>query len=171
MRKLITGIAAGVAVVGLGAAAFAVDGEPGTTEPGTDPAVTTTAAPTTTAPTTPSEPADEVVVDPSAPTEDEPGPERSTEGCDGETYRNHGEYVSSVARDPDREPGDVPAAAQSECGKPLHETTPPETEPPDAGEPEVPETETETEHAVPGPPPGVGNGNANGHAKGPGPRS
>ena len=42
---------------------------------------------------------------------------RSTEGCpEGTSYRNHGEYVSSV----EASGGDVPAAAHSDCGKPVH---------------------------------------------------
>ena len=47
------------------------------------------------------------------------GVTRSTEGCGGETYANHGEYVKSVAKSDDREPGDVAAAAYSPCGKPV----------------------------------------------------
>jgi hypothetical protein len=44
------------------------------------------------------------------------GVPRSTEGCpEGKTYRNHGEYVSSV----EAAGGDVEAAARSECGKPA----------------------------------------------------
>jgi hypothetical protein len=40
---------------------------------------------------------------------------RSTEGCpEGTSYRNHGEYVSSV----EAAGGDVEAAAKSDCGKP-----------------------------------------------------
>jgi len=42
---------------------------------------------------------------------------RSTEGCpEGTSYRNHGEYVSGV----EASGGDVPAAAHSDCGKPVH---------------------------------------------------
>lgn len=42
---------------------------------------------------------------------------RSTEGCpEGQTYRNHGEYVAEV----EAAGGDVEAAAHSECGKPAN---------------------------------------------------
>lgn len=41
---------------------------------------------------------------------------RSTEGCpEGQTFRNHGEYVSAV----EAAGGDVEAAAHSDCGMPL----------------------------------------------------
>jgi hypothetical protein len=44
------------------------------------------------------------------------GVPRSTEDCpEGSTFRNHGEYVSSV----DAAGGDVEAAARSRCGKPT----------------------------------------------------
>ena len=44
------------------------------------------------------------------------GVPRSTEGCpEGTTYRNHGEYVSSV----EAGGGDIAAAAHSDCGKPA----------------------------------------------------
>jgi hypothetical protein len=57
----------------------------------------------------------------------------STVDCpEGTSYGNHGAYVSSVARDPDRAPGDVPAAAHSDCGKPLSDAA---SEPTDATEP------------------------------------
>ena len=125
--KLVLGMVVALGVGGLGASAFALGNDTGsggvrsdtTTTLAVDPstAVPTNLAPTTTvAPTPDPAPAtDEPAGDP--PTTDQ-GVERSTEGCHGGTYANHGDYVSSVAQGADRQPGDVPAAAQSDCGKP-----------------------------------------------------
>jgi hypothetical protein len=124
--KLVLGIVVALGIGGLGAAAVAMESDTGgagslaegtttTTTTVVDPPTTTTLAPTTTtlAPVSdPTEPIDE-------PASGDTEVDRSTEGCDGETYATHGDYVSSVAHDPDRQPGDVPAAAQSDCGKPL----------------------------------------------------
>jgi hypothetical protein len=163
--KVVLGFVVALAVIGLGAAAVAAEGDAGgagslegTTTTTVDPSTTTstTAAPTTTVAT---------VVEPAAPTSDvtsDPadggGVARSTEGCDGGTYANHGDYVSNVAHDPNRAPGDVPAAAQSDCGKPLSAVGDDSTEGPET---EAPESD------APGKPsaPGNGNGNANGHSK------
>jgi hypothetical protein len=171
MRKLVAGIATGVAVVGLGAAAFAVDGGPGT-KLVDDTTTTTTSSTTTSSPSTTS-PARSTTVAPKVdapPVATEPttsdqgvGTTRSTDGCDGGTYANHGDYVSSVARDSGREPGDVPKAAQSDCGKPVSATgKTPESEP----ETEAPETETD---ATPSPK-ANGTGNSQGNGKGNGKR-
>jgi hypothetical protein len=46
-------------------------------------------------------------------------PDRSTDGCNGGTFANHGQFVSSQPK------GDRSAAAQSDCGKPVQATTPP----------------------------------------------
>jgi hypothetical protein len=119
----------------------------------------TTAAPTTAAPPTTLPPAtgDEARDGSTVAEGDAPGVERSTEGCDGGTYANHGAYVSSVAHDADRQPGDVAAAAQSECGKPLPSAAN------DAGD--VAETPEPPDVSEPGPP-DQGNGNGNGNGKG-----
>ena len=127
--KLVLGFVVALGVGGLGASAFALANDTGgsgavaaepTTTLAVDPSTTvpTTVAPTTTlAPTPDPTPAtDEPAGDPA--TTDQ-GVERSTDGCDGGTYANHGDYVSSIAQGADRQPGDVPAAAQSNCGKPL----------------------------------------------------
>jgi len=58
---------------------------------------------------------------------------RSTVGCpEGSTFKNHGEFVSSVAKsdDPasDDHGKDVAEAAHSECGKPVHDATENENE-------------------------------------------
>jgi hypothetical protein len=127
--KLVLGMVVALGVGGLGASAFALENATGgsggvgsdtTTTLAVDPSTT---VPTAVAPTTTLAP----IPDP-APATDEPagdpattdwGVERSTDGCDGGTYANHGDYVSSVAQGEDRKPGDVPAGAQSNCGKPL----------------------------------------------------
>jgi hypothetical protein len=127
--KLVLGFVVALGVGGLGAAAVAMENDTGgsgalasdtTATLAVDPSTTvpTTVAPTTTlAPTPDPAPAtNEPTNDPAA---TEQGVERSTDGCDGGTYANHGDYVSSVAKAADRQPGDVPAAAQSDCGKPL----------------------------------------------------
>jgi hypothetical protein len=126
--KLVIGFVVALGVGGLGAAAVAMENDIGgsgalsdtTTTLAVDPSTT---VPTTVAPTTTLAP----IPDP-APATDDPtgdlattdqGVERSTDGCDGGTYANHGDYVSSIAKGADRQPGDVPAAAHSDCGKPL----------------------------------------------------
>jgi hypothetical protein len=127
--KLVLGFVVALGVGGLGAAAVAMENDTGgsgalasdtTATLAVDPSTTvpTTVAPTTTlAPTPDPAPAtNEPTNDPAA---TDQGVERSTDGCDGGTYANHGDYVSSVAKAADRQPGDVPAAAQSDCGKPL----------------------------------------------------
>ncbi len=167
MRRsnVVVGIVVALGVAGFGAAAVALESDSGGAGAVTDVTTTTLSESTTTSTTV--APTTTTVVDPSATTGDETsdpegdGVERSTAGCDGGTYTNHGDYVSSVAHDPDRAPGDVPAAAQSDCGKPLtavggdtsDTTEPPDTEAPDAEGPTAPGG------------PGNGNGNANGHNK------
>ena len=91
-----------------------------TTTLAVDPSTTvpTTVAPTTTLAPTP-DPAPATNEPTGDPATTDQGVERSTDGCDGGTYANHGDYVSSIAKGADRQPGDVPAAAQSDCGKPL----------------------------------------------------
>ena len=82
----------------------------------------------------------------------------STVDCPaGQTYANHGAYVSSVAHDPNRAPGDVQQAAQSVCGKPLTADQPTATTEP---------TDTAVPSAPASPPVAPGNrGNAPGHNK------
>jgi hypothetical protein len=160
--KLVLGLVVALGVGGLGAAAVAMENDTSgagsladgtTTTIAVDPSTTTS---TTVAPTTTVAP----VVDPAAPTGDTSGDgtgvERSTDGCDGETYANHGQYVSSVAHDPDRQPGDVAAAAQSDCGKPLSAVGDGEGEGAEPPETEAPES-TDS---------GNGNGNGNGNGRG-----
>ena len=147
--KLVLGFVVALGVGGLGAAAVAMENDTGAT--GSLAATTTIVVePSTTVPTVASTPATTAAPTTGAAgstdgsTEDpegtDGGVERSTEGCDGGTYANHGDYVSSVAHDPDRQPGDVPAAAQSDCGKPIPSVDGDDVETPDA--PEAPETET-----------------------------
>ena len=125
--RFVVGAAVTVAVFGIGVAAFALDGA-GDPSPLADPAVTTVAPPSTEPPADPT-----TTVPTTDPAEDgEHSTPVSTVDCpSGTTYENHGDYVSSVAHDPDRAPGDVPAAAQSESGKPLAdvETTEPDATP------------------------------------------
>src|SRR5437764_6037122 len=120
--KLVLGVVVALGVTGLGAAAVALESDSGgaslahhttttTTEVVVD-TTTTTAAPTTTtlAPaSTTVAPTTEDPVTPDEPVSDVQGVERSTDGCDGGTYTNHGDFVSSVAHNPDRQPGDVAA--------------------------------------------------------------
>jgi hypothetical protein len=167
--KLVLGCVITLAVVGLGAAAVAMESDTGgagslegTTTTTVVPSTTTsTTTSTTAAPTTTVAP----VADPATTTGDvsgnlagDGGVERSTDGCDGGTYTNHGDYVSSIAHDPDRQPGDVAAAAQSDCGKPVasaggDSTEAPETEAPDSGSTGAPSGS------------GNGHGNAYGHSR------
>jgi hypothetical protein len=113
-----------VGLVAVGVASAAVGSDDGEVDA---PEATTTTSTSTTTTTTTSIPqstegAAPVPTDAESSADDSPdgiGTERSTEGCGGETFANHGQYVKSVAQDPDRAPGAVPAAAQSPCGKPL----------------------------------------------------
>jgi hypothetical protein len=155
--KVLLGSVVTVAVLGLGAVAVAAEGDTGgdgslegTTT--TVDSTTTTAAPTTTVVPVPD--TGTSIDDPTGELTDDEGAgdvERSTEGCGGGTYANHGDYVSSVAHDPDREPGDVGDAAHSDCGKPLSAV---------GGDDEVPAPE------VPGTGIPTGNGNAGGNGNG-----
>ena len=147
-------VAAGVVGVGVAAAAVGGGGESELADPTTTTVATTTTSTTTTVPTIVTEP------DTAETLTEEAGVERSTEGCGGETYKNHGEFVSSVARDPDRQPGDVVAAAQSDCGKPLHATAddPPEGEDDDPTE-SADSSDSESGPRPAGPPFGKGKGN------------
>jgi hypothetical protein len=136
---------AGVAVAAVGTS----DGE--VTAPTTTlPESTTTVPEPTTTTTTPAPVTTLAPVTDEVPDGDEPdgGVARSTEGCDGQEYKNHGEYVSSVARSDEREPGGVSDAAQSPCGKPLASI---HGEEPDLPEEVDPPEETTTEPAPPGP--------------------
>ena len=118
-RKLIAGIVVAIGVAGAGVAAAAVGGGTGSVATAEDTTTTTSTtvvlepSTTTVAPTTTSPRVADIPESAGA------DGARSTEGCGGETYKNHGAFVSSVARDPDRQPGDVAAAAQSMCGKPV----------------------------------------------------
>ncbi len=128
--KLLWVVPAGVALVGMGVASAAVGGIPGpptTSTTTSTTGATTTTAPTTTVPggtttttTTTTLPGGTTTTTTTplgaAPTA--AGAPRSTEGCDGD-YKNHGQFVKHVAQNPDRQPGDVPAAAHALCGKPL----------------------------------------------------
>jgi hypothetical protein len=167
--KLVLGCVITLAILGLGAAAVAMESDGGGA--GSLEGTTTTVVPSTTttsdttsttaAPTTTVAP----VADPATTTGDvsgnlagDGGVERSTDGCDGGTAANHGDYVSSVAHDPDRQPGDVAAAAQSDCGKPVgsaggDSAEAPDTEAPDSGSTGAPSGS------------GNGHGNAYGHSK------
>jgi hypothetical protein len=124
--KLVLGFVVALGVGGLGAAAVAMENDTGgsgslasepTTTVGVDPSTTVvTVAPT---PTTTVAPTTAAAGSAEGTDGTDPGVDRSTDGCDGVTYANHGDYVSSIAHDPNRQPGDVPAAAQSDCGKPI----------------------------------------------------
>ena len=166
--KLVLGSVITLAIVGLGAGAVALESDTGGDGSLTDGATTSTVSPSTTtsttvAPTTTIAPALDSVApagDDAADTAGGEGVERSTDGCDGGTYANHGDYVSSIAHDPDRAPGDVAAAADSDCGKPLSAVGGAPDESTDAPATEAPEAPS-----APGNGNGNGNGNANGHSK------
>jgi hypothetical protein len=161
--KLVLGSVITLAVLGLGAGAVALESGTGGDGSLADGTTTTTVAPSTTtsttvAPTTTIAPALYPVApvgDDTSDTTGDEGVERSTDGCDGGTYANHGDYVSSVAHDPDRAPGDVAAAAHSDCGKPLSAVGGAPDDATDAPDTDAP--------AAPGN--GNGNGNTNGHSK------
>jgi hypothetical protein len=163
--KLLMGFVTVLAVGGLGVAAFAADGGTGGTG---DSSTTTTLVETSTTTTTTVAPTTTTLATPQAPSTPEDGSQgsgvaRSTDGCDGGAYANHGDYVSSVAHDPSRQPGDVPAAARSDCGKPLTSVGGSTTS---STTPEEPTSVSETPPAVS--PLGNGHGNAggNGHGNG-----
>ena len=169
--KLVLGFVVALGVGGLGAAAVAMENDTGGAGSLADETTTTvvvdpsTTVPTTVAPTTTRAPVADPAASPST-TDDldgtDPGVDRSTDGCDGGTYANHGQYVSSIAKGEDRQPGDVPAAAQSDCGKPLSSVGDDEgdgAEPPAASEPESGDDAGN---------PGNGNGNGNGQGQGQG---
>ena len=159
--KLVLGFVVALGVGGLGAAAVAMENDTAgtgslasepTTTIGVDPSTT---VPTTVAPTTTIAPTTAAAGSAEGSDGTDPGVARSTDGCGGVTYANHGDYVSSVAHDPNRQPGDVPAAAQSDCGKPISSVAGT-----DGTEPETPEASTpETgDDAVPGQGQGRGKG-------------
>jgi hypothetical protein len=166
--KLVLGFVVALGVGGLGAAAVAMENDTGgagsiASEPTTTVVVDpTTTVPTTVAPTTTLAPTPGAVEPSEGADGSDPGVERSTDGCDGVTYANHGEYVSGVAHDPDRQPGDLPAAAHSDCGKPITsvgdtdaaEQETPESSVPDTSDDATPET------------PGQGQGQGKGLGKG-----
>ena len=157
--KLVLGFVVALGVGGLGAAAVAMENNTGasvavaadtTTTLAVDPSTTVpaTVAPTTTVAPTAAPATDEPTGDPAT---TDPGVERSTDGCDGATYANHGDYVSDIARGADRQPGDVPAAAQSDCGKPLTSVGGDDGEKPvEAPEPEAPATGVGSDSGGPG---------------------
>lgn len=143
--KLVLGVVVALGVGGLGATAFALESDGGGgasaahRKPTTTTEADTTTTSTTVAPTTTIAPAAEEPVTIDEPESDGDGVERSTDGCDGGTYTNHGDFVSSVAHNPDRQPGDMAAAAQSDCGKPLTSVGgEDETETPEAPEGDAP---------------------------------
>lgn len=83
------------------------------------------------------------------------GPTRSTVGCGGVTYKNHGQFVKAQK--------DKAAAAAQPCGKPVQAgtETPGATEAPEAPEPtEAPDT------GKPANPGAKGKGHAKGHGNG-----
>jgi hypothetical protein len=137
-RTLATVLLVVLGVAGAAAAATAVESSGGSGDGVSAPTVsdstTTTVATTTTlAPTvtiTPVPPAGNV--------------ERSTDGCDGESVENHGQFVSRIAHDPSSTSDDVVEAAQSSCGKPVTATQ--DTEAPDTEPTEAPETTEAPEH-------------------------
>ena len=113
LRSKIFGVV--VVVLGLAGAGAAAAAVGGGSSASTDVSPSTTADSTTTTTTVSQQDVTTSTLTSSA----TQGTERSTEGCDGQDYANHGAFVSSVAHDPDREPGDVAEAAHSACGKPL----------------------------------------------------
>jgi hypothetical protein len=160
MRKLIAGSVVALGVVGVGVAAAAVGSDSGAESSAADTTTTLVPEPTTTTTVTPTT----TTVAPIAPVADASPTqdvERSTEGCGGETFANHGAYVSSVAHDPDRQPGDVAAAAQSACGKPVSSLVddPADDEESDSDAPDTAESESAHGSASSN----HGNGNATGH--------
>jgi hypothetical protein len=135
--------------------------DPSTTVP-TTAALTTAALTTAVAPTTGAAgSADGSIEDPAG---TDPGVDRSTDGCDGGTYANHGDYVSSMAHGADRQPGDVPAAAQSDCGKPIPSVDGTDDTTPETPEGSTPDTADEGTPANPG----QGHGQGEGLGKGQG---
>ena len=167
--KLLIGFVTVLALGGLGVAAFAADGGTGVTTTTTtlvEASTTTTVAPTTTTLATPEAPSTSEVGSGSQGS----GVARSTDGCGSGTYANHGDYVSSVAHDAGRQPGDVSTAARSDCGKPLtavggsttSSTMPDEPAPASGAPPAVspPNDSNAGGHGNAG-----GNGNAGGHGK------
>jgi hypothetical protein len=163
--KLLLGSLVTVGVLGFGAAAVALDGGAGDTGSPSDATTTTTIVDSTTTTSTTAAPTTTIAPAPTEEPTSAPEPEagdggvaRSTDGCDGGTYANHGDYVSSVARSSDRAPGDVPAAAQSDCGKPVTAIGGDATDPP-----AVPDTDAPVSGAPTAP---GNNGNGNGNGKG-----
>ena len=92
------------------------------------------------------------------------GPTRSTVGCGGVTYKNHGQFVKAQK--------DKAAAAASPCGKPVSAgtDTPGVSEAPQAPEApeptEAPEAPDASDAGKPATPGVNGNGHANGHGNG-----
>ena len=176
--KLVLGFVVALGVGGLGAAAVAMENEAGSTNRLAGATTTTIEVdPTTTVPTTTVPVAPSASTDPTAtPTADpkdgtdgtDPGVDRSTDGCDGGTYLNHGDYVSSIAHDPNRQPGDVAAAAQSDCAKPLSSVDGTDDAEPEAPEaPEAPESSApESDDDGPSGNPGQGQGQGKGLGEG-----
>jgi hypothetical protein len=167
--KLVLGLVVALGVGGLGAAAVAMENDTSGAGSLADDTTTTvvvdpsTTVPTTVAPTTTLAPVADPAASPSGTDGTDPGVDRSTDGCDGATYANHGQYVSSIAKGEDRQPGDVPAAAQSDCGKPLSSVGDDEgdgAEPPEAPEASAPESGDDAGN------PGQGNGNCQGNGNG-----
>lgn len=86
------------------------------------------------------------------------GPARSTVGCGGVTYKNHGQFVKAQK--------DKAAAADQPCGKPVQAgtETPGATEAPEA--PEAPEPTETPDTGKPAKPGANGKGHAKGHGNG-----
>ena len=166
--KLVLGFVVALGVGGLGATAVAMENDAGGTGSLVDSTTTTvvvdpsTTVPTTDAPSTTVAHAAGAAGSADGSTEDSAatggGVERSTDGCDGVTYANHGDYVSSVAHDPARQPGDVPAAAQSDCGKPIPSVDGTDDTTPETPEGSTPDRADEGTPANPGQGKGLGKG-------------
>ena len=152
-------VVAVLGIAGLGVASAAIEGGDGAVV--SEEPTTTTAAPGTTTTTTTTTSGAPVTTTPGA---DVGGTLRSTEGCNGGTFKNHGDFVSSVAHTPGSTGADVSAAAQSPCGKPIQSTT--TTAPTTTTSPTTTTTLGSTGSTVTEPTgPGNGHGKAKGHNK------
>jgi hypothetical protein len=120
-RTLAMALLVGLGVTCVAAAAAAVESG-GSSDVGTASTAPTVSDSTTStsAPTTSTVPTSTLVPNAAVTTVPPKGNvERSTDGCDGQSYANHGQFVSSVAHDPSSTGDDISKAAQSACGKPV----------------------------------------------------